>query len=213
MSSPSNSCVPARAPVQPGNRVDERALAGAVGADHAQQLAFADAQRHVPQRGRRAVGDRASASSSMGRSQDTRRPRRAAASRRAARLRPAPRRDSAPRGGRTAPSPRASRARRTRWSRPGRGCGGSTRPPRRSPTGVRPDNTSSSISTCGRDASARANSRNLRWCRLSFGGQRIGLVARGRRRPATAHASRCAVAAIERCAAEHRRQRHVLAAP
>jgi hypothetical protein len=33
---------------QSGERVDQRRLAGAVGADHAQQLALAHAERHPP---------------------------------------------------------------------------------------------------------------------------------------------------------------------
>ena len=54
--------------LEPGDRVDERGLARAVGADHRDDLAVADLERGVPDRGGVAVGDRQSAraSSNMG---------------------------------------------------------------------------------------------------------------------------------------------------
>ena len=126
-------------------------------------------------------------------------------------LRRSRRRDPARRCGQRARSQHASRARRARSSRLGRGCARISSTALSISAGLRPDSTSSSSTSCGREASARASSRNLRWCRLSSSGSASAFAA-SRANSSQRVASRSARSARQRGAAEHRRERDVVAA-
>ena len=171
---PSRRSSPARARMQPGDRVDERALAGAVRADDGHDLAVAHrrARRPRPRGRRRSAIARWRASSSMASCRDRPRRRAAIAHRLAAGgRRRSPRPRSAPRRGRDSSSTaRITCSTKRMVDAARRGSRGSGRWRSRSRAGLRPDSTSSSRMTRGRAASARASSRNLRSCRFSSSG-------------------------------------------
>ena len=158
------SCVPAATGCRPAMALMSVVLPDAVRADDAHELARGDGRaRRRAARSPRRTSPRRRASSSMRRLRGTRSRRRDWRAPSPRRLRRGPRRGRAPRDGRRARARRASRARRTRWWRR---CSRIARMRSTAPLispGVRPDSTSSRSTSRGRDASARASSRNLRW--------------------------------------------------